>query len=255
MFLVEIKFEVQEPVEGDAQIGAVWSLLGSLVHGGNLHDNFSFGCQSFGWVAYGSAPAKDAFKKQSLTRFALQSLKGFKGVKLKHPHFRFVGKVPETASSCRCIKPKGYILFTTFMTFEPPVRCIRCGGTVALYRLSCPPEGEHFKMLSWESNYKACDTLYMQSSVGEEFGKRQMSDVNSSLSRSGLAICKELESRMRRPFYYYLNNWSRNSNSTELGRRCPGCGSVWLLKEPLHGKFDFKCDRCHLLSNISWHVR
>ena len=27
------------------------------------------------------------------------------------------------------------------------------------------------------------------------------------------------------------------------------------LNKPLHGKFDFRCDKCHLLSNIAWSVR
>jgi len=45
------------------------------------------------------------------------------------------------------------------------------------------------------------------------------------------------------------------SLSAEMRRKCPGCRGPWLLKKPLHGKFDFRCDKCHLLSNIAWNIR
>jgi predicted nucleic acid-binding Zn ribbon protein len=132
---------------------------------------------------------------------------------------------------------------------------MRCGGTVALYRLPCPATGDYSGVLSWTSNYLACDTLQMNSAVGEMFGTRQMADLRSSLSRLGLAVCKEIEILTGRPVYYYLHRASGRSRSKELRRRCPYCDGAWLLKTPLHAKFDFRREKCRLLSNIGWNVR
>jgi predicted nucleic acid-binding Zn ribbon protein len=141
------------------------------------------------------------------------------------------------------------------LAFEPPLRCIGCNGIVALYRLPRPAKVEHSGMLFWASNYQACDTLQMNCTVGEQFGTRQMSDLRSSLSRSGVAVCKEIERLTGRPVYYYLHRASGRGRSAEVRRRCPSCRGSWLLNTALHGKFDFKCDKCHLLSNIGWNVR
>jgi predicted nucleic acid-binding Zn ribbon protein len=124
-----------------------------------------------------------------------------------------------------------------------------------LYRLPRSTSGEHSALLSWESNYKACDTLQMHCTVGERFGERQLSDPGSSFSRSGLAVCREIEQLTGQPAYYYLYRGDTRRPSAELSRNCPGCDGPWKLKKPLHGKFDFRCDKCRLLSNIAWIVR
>jgi hypothetical protein len=133
--------------------------------------------------------------------------------------------------------------------------CIDCNGIVPLYRLPPSSTGEHSELLSWKSNYRACDALQMNCTVGERFGKRQTSDLASELSRSGLAVCRDLKRLTGRPVYYYLYRESTRSHSVELRRKCPNCGGPWRLQEPLHGKFDFKCDKCRLLSNIAWSAR
>ena len=49
-------------------------------------------------------------------------------------------------------------------------------------------------------------------------------------------------------------HYGARSRARELARLCPMCGGSWRLEEPWH-IFDFKCDRCQLLSNIAWDVR
>src|SRR5262245_25119598 len=106
---------------------------------------------------------------------------------LKGPRIRFLGVVPETAPACRCAKPKGFFLLTTFLHIEPPLRCIDCNGIFPLYRLPRSTTGEYSALLSWWRNYQACDTLQINCTVGERFGMRQMSHPTSELSRSGMA--------------------------------------------------------------------
>ncbi len=55
--------------------------------------------------------------------------------------------------------------------------------------------------------------------------------------------------------YYYLYKYNGKSRTIEESRKCPNCKGGWFLNEPLHGIFDFKCDKCHLVSNVAWDVR
>jgi predicted nucleic acid-binding Zn ribbon protein len=255
MFVVELTFAAPEPDDADGRrLNAITSLTAALLRNENLLE-FSIASGAYGWTVYGLAPAKDAFYRSNRNKYVQQGFAGLRQVGLKHPRVRFLGIAPETASSCECTRRSGFFLFTTFLHLEPPLRCIRCNGTVPTYRLPRPSTDEYSGLLSWKSNYKACDTLQMNCDVGEQFGSLQMSDPTSKLSRSGLTVCKEIARLTGRPTYYYLHKASARSRTAEASRLCPGCGGEWLLKKPLHGKFDFKCDKCRLLSNIAWNVR
>jgi predicted nucleic acid-binding Zn ribbon protein len=254
MFAVELKFEELGRGTVDAKTNAISSLIGAFIHNGNLLGEPSLAKISGGWTVFGLAPARDAFQKANWNEFVKRWITGLQQVNLKRPQIRFLGLVPEAALACRCARPGAYFLFTTFLHLEPPLRCIRCGGTIPLYRLPRATKGDS-GLLSWTSNYRACDTLWINSRVGERFGLRQMSDPTSELSRSGLAVCVEIKRLTGRPVYYYLHRADARGHSAEMERRCPKCGGAWRLKKPLHRIFDFKCDKCHLLSNIAWNIR
>jgi len=255
MFAVELKFELRAPGAADTQTDAITWLAAALVRNGNLLEEFLVRGHPKQWLVYGVAPAPDAFHQAHWNNLVRQRMRALRSVNLKRPSVRVLGVVPETAAACRCTSPQGFFLFTTFLHVEPPLWCIDRNGIVPLYGLPPSSTGEHSGLLSWKSNYRACDGLQMNCTVGERFGTRQMSDLTSELSRSGLAVCKDLKRLTRRPVYYYLYRESARSHTVELRRRCPNCGGPWRLKEPLHGKFDFKCDKCRLLSNIAWSVR
>ena len=255
MFAVELKFESKTRGARDAKIDAITYLAGALVHNGNLLEDFLVGGKLNQWLVYGIAPARDAFDKANWNEFVRQKIASLATASVKLRPIRFLGAVPETASDCRCARTRGFFLFTTFLHKEPPVWCIHCNGIVPLYRLPRPTTGAHSGLLSWKRNYQACDTLQINCTVGVRFAERQMSDPSSELSRSGLAVCTEIQRLTGRPAYYYLFRADCRSPSAEMRRKCPGCGRAWLLKKPLHGKFDFRCDKCHLLSNIAWNIR
>jgi predicted nucleic acid-binding Zn ribbon protein len=254
MFALELSFAAP-PTEREAQFDAIGSYLAALVRNGNLLKDWLIAAEVHGWTVYAGAPARDAFGKANQNTFAQQRLSNLRKCKIRPPRIRFLGAVSDTASDCGCRAPRAYFLFTAFMHTEPPVRCMDCNGVVPLYRLPAPTTGEYSALLTWQADYQACDTLQINSTVGVRFAERQMSDLVSSLSRSGLAVCKEIEELTARPVYYYLFRANARSHSAEMRRRCPNCGGVWRLPEPVYGKFDFKCDKCRLLSNIAWNVR
>jgi predicted nucleic acid-binding Zn ribbon protein len=80
-----------------------------------------------------------------------------------------------------------------------------------------------------------------------------MEDVDSPLAKNGRGVAESLELRVKRPVYYFLNRITETK--TERKRRCPSCRGAWLLKEPWHGKFDFRCRKYRLISNVAWGMR
>jgi predicted nucleic acid-binding Zn ribbon protein len=159
------------------------------------------------------------------------------------------------AEPCECDR-HSYILYTNFLQLESCFCCGNCFKPVPLYQIpwqeSTPTKGAlHDRIICWQSNYQSCDRLQMNCVVGERFGLRQMSRHDSALSTQGIEICRDITSILNMPTYYYLHRYHGRTKAKELERLCPSCGGEWLLSSPLHRLFDFKCERCRLLSNIA----
>lgn len=166
-----------------------------------------------------------------------------------------LGEDAESLPSCQCHRPSAYVLFTSYTALESPIRCMDCFGPKALYHMEIMASGEFNELVTWQSDYQSCDQLQMNCSVLEHEATRELSNIDSSLNKIGLAHCKTLATTSNRPFYYYLFSGESENLQTELERRCPGCGNDWRLTSRLHDLFDFRCDRCRLLSNIAFDVR
>jgi predicted nucleic acid-binding Zn ribbon protein len=151
---------------------------------------------------------------------------------------------------CTCKKSGFYILITNYATIESPLTCGNCNKSIPLYRLPIYYDYGYKPILSWESNYIACDRLQMNCCVGERWALNQMEEMNSQLSKQGLEICKKIEELTSIPTYYYLYNYKKYKGD-QLSRPCPNCGKKWGLKERLHNVYDFKCDKCKIVSTIS----
>jgi predicted nucleic acid-binding Zn ribbon protein len=90
----------------------------------------------------------------------------------------------------------------------------------------------------------------MNCEVGERWALNQMQEINSQLSKQGLEICKKIEKLTLIPTYYYLYNYKKFKGD-QLTRPCPSCGKEWDLNTQLHNHYDFKCDKCRIISTIS----
>ena len=105
-------------------------------------------------------------------------------------------------------------------------------------------------ILSWETNYISCDRLQMNCEVGERWALNQMQEITSQLSKQGLGICRKVEELTSTPTYYYLHNYKKFKGD-QLKRHCPKCNKKWNLETQLHNHYDFKCDKCKIVSTIS----
>jgi predicted nucleic acid-binding Zn ribbon protein len=166
------------------------------------------------------------------------------------PVVEILGPEPDSAPTCTCSARSALVLFTTYLSTCPPVRCLDCFGAVPLYRLPHVHDHEHLVILQWAADYRACDTLQMHCTTGERFGEYQLSDPSGSLSQNGRRLAAELERLSGTPVYYYLHKMRSRGRVSELRRACPACNSPWRLERPVHA-FEFRCDPCRLLSAVA----
>lgn len=166
-------------------------------------------------------------------------------------NFKTIGKSYDSYKSpCKCKRSEFYILITNYITIESPLTCGSCNKSVPLYRLPKYDDHSYIQILSWETNYISCDSLQMNCEVGERWALNQMQEITSQLSKQGLKICSNIEKLTSIPTYYYLHNYKKIKGDQVI-RPCPGCHMKWNLETQLHKFYDFKCDRCKLISTIS----
>ena len=84
---------------------------------------------------------------------------------------------------------------------------------------------------------------------------RQITMPDSELSMKGLDVCRRIEKTSGIPTYYYLRRHYGRSQKAERNRKCPGCGGQWLLNECWLERYDFRCDRCRLVSETACDVQ
>jgi predicted nucleic acid-binding Zn ribbon protein len=255
MFDARIQFDLQPTADLDDVSDLVNRLLSALRMSGQIcGKEWPVILGEATCTAYVMLPAEDALSAAHRSVYIPQILESLVLAGLSEPRITILGEDLDGDDPCPCGTPPSYVLYTTFLSLESPLRCGGCFLPVPLYSLPQTNHGEYSDVISWQSNYQACDTLQMSCQVLERAATRELSRVESTLSREGLRICREWETASGVPCYYYLYRYGARSWARELARPCPGCGGSWRLEEPWHF-FDFKCDQCRLLSNIAWDVR
>ena len=90
----------------------------------------------------------------------------------------------------------------------------------------------------------------MNCEVGERWALNQMQKMDSQFSKLGLKICRRIEDLTSIPTFYYLYNYKKFKGD-QLLKLCPGCKGKWSLETQLYNHYDFKCDKCRIISTIS----
>ena len=96
------------------------------------------------------------------------------------------------------------------------------------------------------------DELQMNGSAVSSAALKELGEISSKFFHRGTNLCKRIQYITKVPTYYYLYRVAGKSLQEEQNRPCPSCGGEWKLKAPLFEIFDFKCDQCQLVSNLSW---
>lgn len=145
-----------------------------------------------------------------------------------------------------------HILYTTHLDTCSPIYNGDNFCPIPLYKVSQDPELSE-KIIKWQENWQACDQLQMNGGALEQQALSQIAELNSELTEQGRALAQEIEKCQHIPTYYYLYRLG-NDPAVEHHRKCPSCNGEWKLPEPL-GIFQFKCDECRLVSNLSWEIQ
>jgi predicted nucleic acid-binding Zn ribbon protein len=200
-------------------------------------------------------PNAEALESQYNNGYVNSAIDKLAAAGFQAPVIKLVGGDPFSAQPCTCAQHSYLILYANALSLESCLRCGDCFQPMPLYLIpwqtSTPTKSElHDRIIFWQGYYKSCDQLQMGCTVGERFGLGEMSRHNSALSKMGLEVCQDIAAVLGMPVYYYLYRYRGRSKAKECQRRCPSCHGEWLLAEQLH-YFNFKCDRCRLLSNIA----
>ncbi|UPW17163.1 Zn-ribbon-containing protein [Agarivorans sp. TSD2052] len=173
-------------------------------------------------------------------------------VGLLSPKVKSLGRDINSDDSDQCESSSWLVLYTNYLQSCSPVRCGDHFTPVPLYHLPAIANGDQKQLIKWQEDWSACDQLQMNGSILEYSALQEMSNITSRLYQRGSDLCKRLEYLTKVPSYLYLYRVGGESLATEKARCCPKCNQVWLLQETEHEIFDFKCDTCRLVSNISW---
>ena len=256
MMVAELSFFVGDDSLAEAVEDGIIYLLGALRRNGQILGwELPLAKTPNGYLAPGMLPASDSLNQRHWNLYVTQRMEELCKLGAGVPSVNIIGPESTGCEPCQCKARMALLLFTTYICLESPLRCLTCFLPVPLYEIPPTQSEEYGDIISWESNYKACDTLQMNCAVGERFGTRQLSALNSPLTIQGRDICAKITASIKLPVYYYLYRDTGRSDQAERARLCPSCGGSWLRSESLHGKFDFQCDQCQLLSNIAWSLR
>lgn len=254
MHAAEVRFVCRGGIRHETT-DAISALLGAWIKNGQVVDgNWPMAVDGEVLRVFVSLPAADSLADEHMNECVRREAGALAQLGVVGPVVEVMPADPTVSEPCDCGKTSWLVLFTHCLSSAPPFRCGSCFGYVPLYLLPHTESDEYLSVLSWQADYKACDTLQLHCATGERFAERQLLEVNSSLAKVGRRLCRELEAVSGVPVYYFLFKARGRSRRVERARTCPVCGAFWLLDTPLFGLFDFKCDSCKLVSNIASNV-
>lgn len=257
MFIQEISIHINSKVNKDELMEKfAYSLLGNYRNSGQIigsyiNESFPFLADNFMKCNVGTLERNSLDKKYNpiWVNYAIEEIEEVCKSKLK---VKLLGKFFQSyKGACNCKHRKFLVLFTHVFNTVGPLDCGDCSKVVPIYKLKGLKSLSDFQhMWRWEQNYISCDSLQLNSGVGEKWATKQITEHTSELSKEGLEVCTTIEKLTGYPVYYYLYNYRKLTLAQDKKRKCPSCDGKWLLKKPIR-IYDFKCDKCKLLSSLT----
>lgn len=257
MYSLVLKFNLLGKRNNDKASDAINSLLSVLLMNGQINDSsWTIYFKENTYHACVMTPERNSLSARNDNNYVKRFKAELKTIGLSTPEIIINGKDIDSSPVGSISKSEFFFLFTNYLTLESSIRDSLNFNPIPLYKLPKTYDDEYYDIIGWQSDYKYCDGLQMGCNTGEKFGTKEISLIDSSLSKRGLEICNRLSKTMGKPFYYYLYKGNCRSYKEEEKRCCAGCGNKkWKLKTPLFDMFDFKCEKCKIVSNIAWNLR
>src|SRR5687767_3395807 len=119
-------------------------------------------------------PKPDSLLAINNNTYATRALDDLTARHIDPPDVQILGPDPESDGACACAHRSSLVLFTNYLSKQPPMRCGDCFRPVPLYELPHVHDHEHLGILHWAADYQACDTLQMHCTTGERFAEAQL---------------------------------------------------------------------------------
>lgn len=254
MFVVEMQFECFDNTTVDAVDKAINGLMDALRYNGQvLGREFPIIMGEGEFYVRAVCPEEDSLHPSHHSDFVNVCLSRLSEASVLSPKVRILGRDLNSEQVAETELPDWQVLYTTYVHTCSPLRSGESLLPIPLYRNPPTFNGDHKAVIKWQTEWQACDELQMAgASKAEHAALEQLCEPNSDIFRRGWDIRGRIEYLTKIPTYYYQYRVGGKSLTDERARLCPKCGGEWLLEEPLHDIFHFKCDSCRLVSNISW---
>ncbi len=252
MYAAELQFRIIGDTSYAAAEAAIRHYLEALIFQGQiLGREFPTALQQEQFVSRIVLPAPDALQHAFHSDSGQQALQALQHAGLSYPKVQILGVDLMSNHTDPCDTPASYILYCRFAQTNSVLYCAEHFAPVPLYRLGVASGLED--LIRWQLQYQALDEIQMQQhSLLLKPAERALQSLRSQLNTQGRRLARLLQRHTGKPVYYALYRGSSSDCASETSRCCPACGGPWLQAQPWHDLFDFRCDRCLLVSNIAW---
>ncbi|MFD2179272.1 Zn-ribbon-containing protein [Veronia pacifica] len=254
MFVVELTFECFDNTTISAVDRAVNGLMDALRYNGQvLGREFPMVMGDGLFQVRAVCPEQDSLNPVHHSGQVMGAMKKLSEACLLSPKVRVLGRDLNSEASADNSERSWQVLYTTYVHTCSPLRCGDSLLPIPLYHLPATFNGDHKAVVRWQTEWQACDEIQMAGAFkAEHAALAEITEIDSLLSIKGWDIRGRIEYLTGIPTYYYLYRVGGKDRDSEESRCCPKCGSEWRLPQSLHDIFDFKCDRCRIVSNLSW---
>ena len=254
MFVMELRFECFADTTITQAEKSINNLLEALrANGQVLGREFAIAFNEGEFRVRLLMPEKNSLQTCFHSPWVKLALDELTKAKILAPRTKFIGQDINSETSYT-LPATWQILYTSYVHTCSPLRSGETLQPIPLYRIPATFNGDHKRMIRWQTEWQACDELQMAAATKAEFAAlNEMTNPQSDLFRRGWDLRGRIEYLTNIPTYYYLYRVGGINLESELNRACPRCGNAeWKLPEPLLDLFNFKCEQCRIVSNISW---
>lgn len=254
MFVTELRFECFADTTISAAEKAINQLLEAYrANGQVLGREFAVAFNNGEFRVRLLTPENNSLAHKYHSPWVKKALTELTDAKLLAPREKLIGQDINSEAS-NIDTPSWQLLYTSYVHMCSPLRSGDNLLPIPLYRIPATFNGDHKRIIRWQSEWQACDELQMAAATKAEYAAlEELSSPDSDLFRRGWDLRGRIEYLTKIPTYYYLYRVGGQDLASEMSRHCPCCGNKdWKLDTPLLDMFQFRCEPCRIVSNLSW---
>ncbi len=258
MYVVELQFECFDNTTLSRVDRAINGLMDDLRYNGQvLGREFPITIDDGVFRVRAVCPEKDSLHPKYNSEQVTRCFEKLSDACLLTPKIKVLGIDLNSEAAAEQSKPSWQVLYTTYVHTCSPLRSGDSLLPIPLYQTGAHLDGDYKALVKWQTEWQAFDEIQManKSQPAIKMALDEIGEVDSELFSRGEKLREHIESTTRIPTYYYLYRVGGESLESEINRTCPKCSNDWRVEDPLHGLFHFKCDKCRLVSNLSWNYQ